>query len=185
MRDLHAVGVKFRHVLQPKEKKSLLKECSYFWLVDANWIPIFYSLVFFFHFQGICGVRCCCVLSWQCMLVLHTKFVYVCKLSIIIWGYFRFQDFAKLTRHSSYRLSRRWSRIRRSICHSLGRCANRYLEFQIIGRKYVRALDSFVPPQNVSRLHHYFVSDHFSKAFVFSDIVYCRQLSLWFFAESF
>lgn len=29
MRDLRAVGTKFYHVLYPKEKKALLKECEY------------------------------------------------------------------------------------------------------------------------------------------------------------
>ncbi|KAK7591188.1 hypothetical protein V9T40_002801 [Parthenolecanium corni] len=29
MRDIQAVWTKFKHVLQPKEKRSLLKECKY------------------------------------------------------------------------------------------------------------------------------------------------------------
>jgi hypothetical protein len=36
LRDVKAVGIKFAHVLFPKEKKTLLKECKYFYLVSIK-----------------------------------------------------------------------------------------------------------------------------------------------------
>lgn len=38
MRDLQAIWIKFKHVLQPKEKQSLLKECNF---ITSSFLFIF------------------------------------------------------------------------------------------------------------------------------------------------
>lgn len=38
MRDLKAVGTKFKHVIRPSDKKCILKDCMYF----LNYIYVFY-----------------------------------------------------------------------------------------------------------------------------------------------
>lgn len=53
MRDLKAVGMKFKHVLYLKEKNTLLKECKFQIMVQIVFNFIFYSINYIF--RGLVG----------------------------------------------------------------------------------------------------------------------------------
>lgn len=62
LRDIRAVGIKFYHVLYPKEKSSLLRDCT-----SSNGFVMHSYAVFLLClpvFQGTFGVHWCCAPSW-------------------------------------------------------------------------------------------------------------------------
>lgn len=67
LRDIRAVGIKFYHVLYPKEKSSLLRDCTSSFVVMrfvcvSNFIMCY--LYLYCLLQGISGVPWCCAPLW-------------------------------------------------------------------------------------------------------------------------
>lgn len=64
MRDLKAVGSKFYHVLYPKEKASILKECMYIFNNFLIKLRVNFD-EWCYCFKGIYGALYFYALSWQ------------------------------------------------------------------------------------------------------------------------
>lgn len=66
LRDMRAVGIKFYHVLYPKEKSSLLRDCTSSTAVSDALVCVssFLYNVYIFNLQGTYGVLWCCAPLW-------------------------------------------------------------------------------------------------------------------------